>query len=461
MNTYLSSSFNTDVFPNTKTSFTNTLKIRLLENPSLELRSILVDSRLAIHSFYEKPIIVICTNDHINFNTSNSLYSIENIEQFELSFRNTPTFTLKKFKAGKLELKESILIKQKRFAEVSDFTNSINKKLKHKDIHLILGFSVEENKFFFELNQKRSKSDIVELSLSAPFSRDLGFTNNERGVKIVLGENDKFKISADFTPRKRNVYYYLLKLNNCELASIQDVDFFLRDICMAIGGVSVDIIEISGVRFFKWQLKNKNLEMFFSSMFLNSFVKMNRYVHTLRTFENIGIFQEYEGVNSHDTMPIKTLFTPKLIKIFCNQLSHSAAMTSSSIGLLSLIPYKEDEFLKHEIDSPTNQALYNSNIDKLSFMLTDENKQPLNLSSGAPTFVHCTLRSLTNSMYKICHFDSEDIQSKKYYPQNSLSSFTQNLLEPLDSRTGDYYASLESIYIPSNFFNIFSAYTEL
>ena len=150
---------------------------------------------------------------------------------------------------------------------------------------------------------------------------------------------------------------------------------------------------------------------------------------------------------------------PKLIKLFCNQLSHSVAMTVSSITLLCMMPYKEDEFYKYEVESHTTQSLYGSKTEKLSFKLTDECDQQLQLSAGAPTFVHCTIYSSTKDMYKICHFDSHDPQSKRYFPSNKSSAFTQNLLKTLDSREVEHYASLESIYIPSGFYNIFSAYT--
>ena len=74
MNTYISSSFNTENFSNTKSSFSNSLKLELGENPGLELRSILIDTRAVIHEFYKEPIVVVCSKIPKIYN-SNKNYS--------------------------------------------------------------------------------------------------------------------------------------------------------------------------------------------------------------------------------------------------------------------------------------------------------------------------------------------------------------------------------------------------
>ena len=460
MNTYISSSFNTENFSNTKSSFSNSLKLELGENPGLELRSILIDTRAVIHEFYKEPIVVVCSKIPKIYNSNNVLYTLENKKEYELAFRSNPTFSFKKFKSGKLEQKESILIKQTSFAKISDFTDLVNRKLTLLKFCVKLGFNTDEKKFFFETDREWGTLDSIELLLSAPFSKDLGFTDREKGERIILDGGVGMKRQADFNPRKRTVFYSLLHLNNCELASIQDVYMLLLKVFTDVFGVLVDLVEISGVHFFKWGVIEDGIEIFLASVFLNSFASGNRYVQTIRKFDYLKLFSEYEALNSYDIIPVKKLLSPKLIKVFCDQLSYSAALTTSSLGLLGLIPYKEDEFLKCEIVSPVNQALYSSKIDKLTFALTDENKQILKLSTGAPTFLHCTLNTTSSKMYKLCHFDSSDFQSKKHFPLNTTSSFTQNLLVPIDSRSDDYYACLESIYVPSCFYNIFSAYTD-
>ena len=63
-------------------------------------------------------------------------------------------------------------------------------------------------------------------------------------------------------------------------------------------------------------------------------------------------------------------------------------------------------------------------------------------------------------MYTICHFNSGDRESKKYFPSNSSSYFTQNLAQPIDARVGEYHASLQSIFLPPALHNINSETTK-
>ena len=62
-------------------------------------------------------------------------------------------------------------------------------------------------------------------------------------------------------------------------------------------------------------------------------------------------------------------------------------------------------------------------------------------------------------MYKLCHFNSGDSESFKYFPHNKSSHFTQKFSTNLDTRVISHFASLQSIYIPNGVHNISSAYT--
>ena len=171
-----------------------------------------------------------------------------------------------------------------------------------------------------------------------------------------------------------------------------------------------------------------------------------------------GMDLGYYTFRSDFQLLIKQVKTPNFIKIYCKETALNQYLTSNCYNLLAILPYKQVLNFNYEVAVPFSISLYDNSIESLTFLITNENGEQLATSTGYPTLIQTRLINELN-MNNICYFNSNDAKSKKFFPNNCQSYFTQKLSQVIDARYEKHYASLHTIFIPSDFNNIDNFHT--
>ena len=91
--------------------------------------------------------------------------------------------------------------------------------------------------------------------------------------------------------------------------------------------------------------------------------------------------------------------TPKLVKIFCNQLDESQALTPGATHLLTVLPYKGVKYFNYTTTSSVPVKLW-PRLSDIEFKLTDENNRQLDLVTGLTTFIHSFSRRAARQQHE-------------------------------------------------------------
>lgn len=157
----------------------------------------------------------------------------------------------------------------------------------------------------------------------------------------------------------------------------------------------------------------------------------------------------------------KTIYTPQVIKIYCDQADYS--IESSKVKkLVAVIPgFSDNECQKYDyypID-PMIVKLHGSYLNSFKFKIADEKGKQLKFSTGFATYINASLiknnlKSEMNEEYLTIM--SSDPLSKKIYTKNENNFFTVHL--PKTIFKGSYkkwFMSILNISIPSVSPNIY------
>ena len=462
MNLYLSSAYSLDVYDNSKSCFTNTLPLSFNRNETLELRSLLLDSRLSYVTKYDVPLIILSSSQQKLIEKENSFYKSEVKEDisFKIYSNSVTDFKVTSIVNGTVKT-EHVALAYSEFVGVTSFISKANTHLKKFGISI----GIKNRKFYFQM--KRFRDDDTSrtyISFKGTLAKDLGFSKKpKKNVSYLLLPGRK--ISGKFEPIFKKMYYTFIWVNQCDVEDSSDLCSFLSYILKDAAGLHTRNYKKNEINYLELDSKSNKLLHVLDVHILDTFFQSIAVYEDKNKegikFRSLGLEPEYHSFPINKQIPIKELKKPKLIKIFCNQISHSSSLTSSALSLLGVLPYTNHQCYKYETQNPLQVSLYNSQIEKLSFRITDENEKQLRLTSGVPTFIHCYLSPKETNMHKICYFNSKDVESLKYFPSNSPSRFTQRLLQPIEARDCDFYASLESIFIPPGIHNINSEYTHI
>ena len=174
------------------------------------------------------------------------------------------------------------------------------------------------------------------------------------------------------------------------------------------------------------------------------------------------IFKKLRSGIKHALKPYdKTIYTPQVIKIYCDQADYS--IESSKVKkLAAVLPgFSDNECQKYDyypID-PMLVKLNGSYLNSFKFKVADEEGKQLKFSSGFATYINASIikKSLKSEMNEeYLTVISSDPLSKQIYTKNENNFFTIHL--PKTIFKGDYkkwFMSILNISIPSVSPNIY------
>ena len=459
MNVFLSSAFNSDMYQNSKSCFSNELPLLYMDKPSIQIRSALLDNRLSLLHDTNKPFCIIRSKRPAQGEKHNSFF--QNDTKTMLSFRTKViniSISISSKETGKLLYKKDIKIRVDRFGTVSEAILVLNSKLHEQKSDITLGISKKTSKFYCKWTHPR-KGFICIVSVDPFLSYAGGFSSTIDYTKLKLTQKHSI-YKARFRHFFKKKFYHVLTLRNAEAESSTELCQLVNK-ALNITAESEDkfMYVEKDTRMILAKVKSPHFTVYFSSYFLSSLLHKPNDDWKPQDLSFLKLSFSFFELKTDLIVDTIKLPTPKLYKIFCSQVHHSGALTSSSLNLLALLPHSYKEFYKHCTECSTPLTLNTSHVERLEFKLTDEKNRQLNLTTGAPTLIHCKLSGAQTKMYKLCHFNSGDLESFKYYPYNTSSHFTQKFSTNLDTRVISHFASLQSIYIPNGVHNISSAYT--
>ena len=461
MNLYASSGFRSSTQANSKSFFSNDLTMLETLNSCIELRSIVIDNKINYMRKFSEPIMILKTREKVDLSRDETFIKtkIHETVRFdsEISFMGTIR-TKKSFRtfyisSGKQE-----------FNSISNLIDILNEACRVADCDFHLGsFGGEsgEDKVFFARNRtdKYEKSKIkIKLPRSVAYS--LGFTNELREMSFVIPQKTKKK--AQFKLRNTIEHCTMIWLKERDMESTNDYVHLFNHIFKVYGKINEAGLALYSMEQYRIGLSNTNIsELFILKEFLDRILssEMKKLYKNNLTLEFKDLKAEFYPFYNTVSIYFKNLDKPKLIKVFCDEISHTSALTTASLNLIGLLPYSQDKNYTYESENPLILPLYPPKLSKISIKLTDENNQQLQLATGSPTFIHCRISNTPHNMFKTCHFSSDDRESLKYFPNNSQSCFTQILIRPIDARNEKCHASLQSLYIPPAMHNIDKEYT--
>ena len=460
MDVFLSSSFSSELYRNSKSHFTNQLPELKVEKPVIEIKSILLDNRLSILRKFEEPFCVVRT-DKLKKRKANNAFYIENVEEV-ITFPQKAislTLSITDHSKKKLFMSSVIEIQETKYKSLTFFTQAVNLELRRHRSDINLGFNKQDSRFYFE-SIPIEPDHLLTVTLSPLTAYTLGFSRKEK--KKSLNFYSKYTIrKAVFRPSFKKLFYNIVSIRNSEAEDITDLCELMNHVLGAVVDSSERVLTIKdGSSIVIEERKRSDIKFYFNSVFLDSISKRESIRGKYRDLLFIGLDSKYMRVKEGSLIHVNRSHNPKLLKLFCKQLHYSTSLTSSAIGLLKLIPFDTKDFYKHTIECPSFLSLHLPRVNKLEFYITDEKNRVIEFSTGAPTFLHCNISSqISKNMHKLCHFNSKDSISLKYFPNNTNSHFTQKFVATLDTRFEEHFASLQSIYIPYGVHNINSIYT--
>ena len=140
MNVFLSSAFNSDMYQNSKSCFSNELPLLYMDKPSIQIRSALLDNRLSLLHDTNKPFCIIRSKKPAQSGKHNSFF--QNDTKTMLSFRTKViniSISISSKDTGKLLYKKDIKIRVDRFGTVSEAILVLNSKLHEQKSDITLG----------------------------------------------------------------------------------------------------------------------------------------------------------------------------------------------------------------------------------------------------------------------------------------------------------------------------------
>ena len=459
MNAFLSSAFSSELYQNSKSCFSNELPLLHLGQPSIQIRSALLDNRLSLLHDTNKPFCIVRSMKPIKDGENVSFFRKDT--KSILSFRTKNiniSISITNIATGKLSCKKDIKIRVESYRTVSEAVQAVNSKLHEQKLNIALGISKRTLRFYCKWTHPR-KGFICIVTLDPFLSYAGGFMPTINYTKLKLTQTYNIH-NARFKHFLKTNFYHILTLRNAEAESSSELCQLVNEALNITAGSEEKFMYVEkDTRVILASVKSPYFTIYFEHHFLTSL--LHKPINSWKPEDLSFLKQPFNFFELKTDLIIDTSkqSTPKLYKIFCNQVHHSGALTSSSLNLLALLPYSYKEFYKHCTECSTPLTLNTSYVERLEFKLTDEKNKQLNLTTGAPTLIHCKLSGVQKKMYKLCHFNSGDLESFKYYPYNTSSHFTQKFSTNLDTRVISHFASLQSIYIPNGVHNISSAYT--
>ena len=189
--------------------------------------------------------------------------------------------------------------------------------------------------------------------------------------------------------------------------------------------------------------------------------KFKNHSHMLDPKKTYNFKKIRSGVKHASKKYDKTIYTPQIIKIYCDQADYS--IESSKVKkLVAVLPgFSDNECQKYDyypID-PMTVKLNGSYLNSFKFKIADENGKQLKFSSGFATYINVSLikknlKSKMNEEYLTVR--SSDPLSKQIYTKNENNFFTIHLPKTLFK--GNYkkwFMSILNISIPSVSPNIY------
>ena len=189
--------------------------------------------------------------------------------------------------------------------------------------------------------------------------------------------------------------------------------------------------------------------------------KFKKHSHMLDPKNTYNFKKIRSGIKHASKIYDKSIYTPQIIKIYCDQADYS--IESSKVKkLVAVLPgFSDNECQKYDyypID-PMTVKLNGSYLNSFKFKITDENGKQLKFSSGFATYINASLikknlKSEMNEEYLTVR--SSDPLSKQIYTKNENNFFTIHLPKTLFK--GSYkkwFMSILNISIPSISPNIY------
>ena len=189
--------------------------------------------------------------------------------------------------------------------------------------------------------------------------------------------------------------------------------------------------------------------------------KFKKHSHMLDPKNTYNFKKIRSGIKHASKIYDKTIYTPQIIKIYCDQADYS--IESSKVKkLIAVLPgFSDNECQKYDyypID-PMTVKLNGSYLNSFKFKIADENGNQLKFSSGFATYINVSLikknlKSEMNEEYLTVR--SSDPLSKQIYTKNENNFFTIHLPKTLFK--GSYkkwFMSILNISIPSISPNIY------
>lgn len=142
------------------------------------------------------------------------------------------------------------------------------------------------------------------------------------------------------------------------------------------------------------------------------------------------------------------LAIPNLIKIKCDNIRNQVFNNTHSNDIELIRPNFDNEgsHYFHEFEKPVFIPLLNSNLDNLTFHLTDEYNEQLTLSTGLPTILSITLKKMSSE------FKSFNIRLTPTFDViNNTSSKFKTILPNTFSFNKNWSFGLKDITFPNHF----------
>ena len=453
MEIFVSSGFDGRLFENSKSLFTNNIPILPCAYHSIELKSIAFDNRISYQMSYGDPLIIVKSEKYTILKDDDIAFKVGKART--IGFDSNISFIAMYETESSIETFH-IMTKQKEFSDLLHLVKVLNEECRKLRCGFLVGISKDKDdveKFYFKRENSSAKAHRIRVILPRSVAYVLGFAQEFREVSIKIPT--KMRKKGRFGIKKHYDYCTMIWLRKYDAEDPSDLIDLFDHIFASILKISQknSPIETNRYRSIITDLNVREVKIqknFLETVSSDLSVYNN---NNISAFECFNVKTEYFNFFSSIDIDFKTIRKPKIIKVFCEQISHLAALSSASLNIFALLPYSNSSNYRFECENSVKLPLYSSEIDRLSFKLTDECGKQLILAAGTPSFIHCKLLKKMSAI-KTCHFNSNCEESLKYFPSNNQSSFTQNLIRTIDARDGKCYASLQSIYIPPAIHNI-------
>lgn len=156
--------------------------------------------------------------------------------------------------------------------------------------------------------------------------------------------------------------------------------------------------------------------------------------------------------NTETRIDLSTLLKPKLpklVKVKCNDIRNQIFNNQHSKDLIAFCPEigTQKTFFWHEFEAKTYCVLQNTILNTITFQLTDENDEPLQLITGVPTLLKLDIQAMEKSKKS---FNVRITSTTDLHPENTRSQFTATLPQTLNLNS-DWKIGLSAVNLPNVF----------